>query len=71
MASGHVVRIDAEVWSVLQLMAEPLRDAPNDVLRRVLGLDPVLAMDNDAVYGLRSDVRDVLVGMVERSNKGE
>lgn len=34
-----VIRIDPEVYSSLQERARPFLDSPNDVLRRVLGLD--------------------------------
>jgi hypothetical protein len=34
-----VIRIDDQVWAALKSRAEPLEDSPNDVLRRVLGLD--------------------------------
>jgi hypothetical protein len=33
------IRIDDEVFKALQSRAEPLVDSPNDVLRRLLGLD--------------------------------
>ena len=33
------IRVDQEVYETLQDMAEPLRDRPNTVLRRVLDLD--------------------------------
>jgi len=31
-----IIRIDMEVWEVLKLLAEPLQDTPNDVLRKLL-----------------------------------
>lgn len=34
------IRIDEEVWRSLQSLARPFEDTPNDVLRRVLNLDP-------------------------------
>ena len=34
-----VIRIDDEVWKVLQKRAVPLQDTPNTVLRRILRLD--------------------------------
>jgi len=33
------IQVDAEVWRLLQENAVPLEEAPNDVLRRLLGLD--------------------------------
>jgi 5-methylcytosine-specific restriction protein A len=33
------IRIDDEVYRALQKQAEPFRDTPNDVLRRLLGLN--------------------------------
>lgn len=38
MASSTVIRIDAEVLAELQRLAQPLKDTPNSVLRRVFGL---------------------------------
>lgn len=40
MPLGKIIRIDREVYQALQALAEPLKDTPNTVLRRVLGLDP-------------------------------
>ncbi len=42
-----VIRIDGEVWEVLQKRAIPLVDTPNSVLRRLLGLGEVEAGDSD------------------------
>lgn len=36
----HMIRIDDEVWQGLKNQGEPFEDTPNDVLRRMLGLDP-------------------------------
>ncbi|QUX31189.1 hypothetical protein KGD83_12250 [Nocardiopsis akebiae] len=36
---SNVIRVDAEVYAALQERAQPFVDTPNDVLRRVLGLD--------------------------------
>lgn len=38
MNADKVIRIDREVYGELMKRAIPLRDTPNSVLRRVLGL---------------------------------
>ena len=38
------IRIDEEVWREIQKHAQPLVDSPNDVLRRMLGLDGKTSM---------------------------
>lgn len=38
------IRVDNDVWREMQIRAEAFKDSPNDVLRRVLGLD---ARQND------------------------
>lgn len=38
MNADKVIRIDREVYGELMRRAIPLRDTPNSVLRRVLGL---------------------------------
>lgn len=35
----RTIEIDEEIWKVLQHYAEPFVDAPNDVLRRLLGIN--------------------------------
>lgn len=42
---GRVIRIDDDVFIELQKKAMPLVDTPNDVLRRVLGLDAPISAD--------------------------
>jgi negative regulator of replication initiation len=37
--NGSTIRIDDDFWRALKAKAEPLEDTPNDVMRRVLGLD--------------------------------
>lgn len=36
---SHVIRVDDDVYAELQKRAQPFVDTPNDVLRRVLGLN--------------------------------
>lgn len=40
-----VIRIDDEVWKQLQERAKPLIDTPNDVLRRILGVDKPISSE--------------------------
>lgn len=35
----RTIRIDDEVFEALSKLAQPLRDTPNSVLRRLLGMD--------------------------------
>jgi hypothetical protein len=44
----QTIRIDPEVWQALQRLAVPFVDTPNDVLRRLLGLDSGAATDETA-----------------------
>jgi len=37
--TGRRILVDEEVWDALQSKAEPFVDTPNDVLRRILGLE--------------------------------
>jgi ABC-type Fe3+-citrate transport system substrate-binding protein len=37
----HMIRIDDEVWQRLKSKGEVFEDTPNDVLRRILELEPV------------------------------
>jgi hypothetical protein len=39
LKAPQTIRIDPEVWQALQRLAVPFVDTPNDVLRRLLGLD--------------------------------
>ena len=62
---GRTIRIDDEVWKYLQLRALPLVDTPNDVLKRLLGINkPAQSSvhDNEVIAGtglVRSHVRRV------------
>ena len=33
------IRVDDDVWRVIQAQAVPLKDTPNTVLRRLLGIE--------------------------------
>jgi hypothetical protein len=46
MAPSKVIRVDDEVWQLLQRNAIPLNDTPNAVIRRLLGLDKKLFQAN-------------------------
>lgn len=37
--TSHTIRVDDEVYEALQALAEPFKDTPNKVLRRLLKLD--------------------------------
>lgn len=36
----ETIEVDGQVWAVIKENAEPFADSPNDVLRRLLGIDP-------------------------------
>jgi len=44
--NSHVIRIDSEVYKVLQEQATPFEDSPNKVLRRVLGLEANVTVED-------------------------
>jgi hypothetical protein len=56
------IRIDDQVWGVLKGHAEPLEDTPNDVLRRLLGLDSARPRGK-AVH--TRDVRDTVASILQ------
>lgn len=39
MTTTKTIRVDDEVYAALQSMAEPFKDTPNAVLRRLLKID--------------------------------
>ncbi len=41
------IRVDADVYKALQKIATPFVDTPNNVLRRILNLDPDAALTNE------------------------
>lgn len=41
------IRIDDNVWEWLKTKARPFEDTPNSVLRRIVGLDPPLSIDQE------------------------
>ncbi len=43
-----IIRIDGEVYEHIKGFAIPLKDTPNMVLRRLLGLDPKLSPEENA-----------------------
>jgi hypothetical protein len=68
------IRVDDEVFEALKQFAEPLVDTPNDVLRRVLGLEPqseellwTLVGQAQERQQLRNATTDELVAKLEDS----
>lgn len=59
-----VIRVDDQVWAALKSRAEPLEDSPNDVLRRVLGLDEVRPSASPDSPDLGERIQDFLEQMV-------
>jgi restriction system protein len=51
------IRIDEDVWKALQEGAKPFVDTPNDVLRRLFRLDPVMSALSNATSGKRANMR--------------
>ena len=51
------VRIDDEVWEALQKRAKPFVDTPNDVLRRMLGLDHGASASSGTAPGKKAKMR--------------
>jgi hypothetical protein len=67
----RTIEVDSEVFSALQRDAEPFLDSPNDVLRRVLGLDSSVTpfLKRDLLTGTDQEVRSVDVGALSLASR--
>ncbi|MFE1397226.1 hypothetical protein ACFW53_04720 [Nocardiopsis dassonvillei] len=61
---SQVIRVDDEVYAALQERAQPFVDTPNDVLRRVLGLDPQDTESTDGSENARGALADMIASGV-------